>query len=408
MKDLFTFQNIYKAYLDCRKNKINTKNAIKFEIVFESEIIKLNNELNNYIYKPSRFICFVIKEPTLREVFASNFRDRVIHHLLYNFLEPIFEKKFIFHSYSNRKNKGAHKSIKYLNKFIKQVTNNNKNKAFFIHLDIKGFFMSINKKVLFNIISKNIKNEKALWLAKQVIFCDPLQDFHKKGDKTLFNLIPKHKSLFYLPNTQGLPIGNLTSQFFANVYLNELDQFVKHKLKAKYYMRYVDDFIILSKNKSDLIYYRNEISKFLKDKLFIEINTNKQILQSIDKGINWLGYIIKNDYILSRCRIVNNLKRKLNNFNKILEKFEYKHNSQMELDMFSKYPSMKIINKILQTINSYYGHFKHANTYKLRKTLYENSFLHIKNYIEKKDDNFYSFKIKPDVLEKIKRTRKKE
>lgn len=405
--NIFTFRNIHKAYLDCRKNKRNTKNAIKFEINLESEILKLKNELNNQTYTSSRFICFVIKEPMLREIFASDFRDRVIHHLLYNFLEPIFEKKFIFHSYSNRKEKGAHKSIKYLNKFIRQVTKNYKKEAFFIHLDIKGFFMNINKITLFEIILKNIKNKKILWLTKQIIFCDPLQNFHKKGDKNLFQLIPKHKSLFYLPNTQGLPIGNLTSQFFANVYLNELDQFVKHKLKAKYYMRYVDDFVILSKDKNELIYYRNEISQFLKYKLALELNPKKQVLQSINNGINWLGYIIKNDYILSRRRVVNNLKRKLNNFNKILEEFEYKQNYQMELYNFKKYPDIKIINKILATINSYYGHFRHANTYNLRKNLYENRFLYIKNYIENKDSNFYSFKIKKDFLKNIKRAKEK-
>lgn len=132
-------------------------------------------------------------------------------------------------------------------------------------------------------------------------------------------------------------------------------------------MRYVDDFVILSKDKNELIYCRNEISQFLKNKLALELNPKKQVLQNVNNGINWLGYIIKNDYILSRRRVVNNLKRKLNNFNKILEEFEYKQNYQMKLYNFKKYPDIKIINKILATINSYYGHFKHANTYNLRK-----------------------------------------
>ena len=272
----FNFQNLYKAYLDCRKHKRKTYHALKFEINFESELLKLEQELQQHTYKPGRSICFVVEEPTLREVFAATFRDRVIHHLLYNFLEPIFEPKFIDQSYACRKNKGTHQSLKDLQKYLRKITQDNRRTVYFMHLDIKGFFMSLKKDILFNLISKQVKSPEFLWLAKIIIFNDPIENFTTKGNLSLFDKIPAHKSLFHVPKGQGLPIGNLTSQFFANIYLNELDQFAKHDLKARYYMRYVDDFLILSDYKNQLKEWRNQIIYFL------EVSVHLSYLYLID------------------------------------------------------------------------------------------------------------------------------
>jgi len=405
---LFNFQNLYRAYLDCRKHKRNTYHAAKFELNLESEILKLEEELQNHAYKPGKSICFVVEEPSLREVFAASFRDRVVHHLLYNFLEPIFEPKFIDQSYACRKNKGIHQSLKNLLKYLLKVTHNNRKRAYFLHLDIRGFFMSLNKEILWELISNQIKNPELLWLIKLIIFNDPIKNFTSKGDKSLFNKIPLHKSLFHVPKNQGLPIGNLTSQFFANVYLNELDQFVKHSLKAKYYLRYVDDFLLLSQEKNQLKEWGNKIDIFLKERLLLELNHQKTVFQNIDKGIDWLGYIVKPNYILVRRRVVKNLKRKLFLFNQILQNYlnNLAKQRQLLLPFLKNEPPLKLIEKMLSTINSYFGHFKHANTFKLRKYLYKNHFQNLRNYLEPKSSDFTSLRINPEFLKRLKRARK--
>ena len=242
---VFSFQSLLKAYYQCRKCKRKTINATKFEISFEKELLKLEWELKNHIYRPGRSICFVITDPKPREVFAADFRDRIVHHLLVNYLEPTWEKKFIYHSYSCHQNKGAHCAIKNLKRFSTQISGNFSKSAYYLQVDISTFFMSLKKDVLFNLIKRHIKHPDILWLTEQIIFQDPTKNFYQKSDSKLFQLIPSHKSLFKVPKNQGLPIGNLTSQFFANVYLNELDQFAKHQLKIKCYVRYVNDAIFL-------------------------------------------------------------------------------------------------------------------------------------------------------------------
>jgi hypothetical protein len=369
--------------------------------------LKLEEELQNHTYKPGRSICFVVEEPTLREVFAATFRDRVVHHLLYNFLEPIFEPKFIGQSYACRKDKGIHESLKDLQKYLRKITKNYRRKAYFLHLDIRGFFMSLNKEILFRLISNQIKNPELLWLTKLIIFHDPIKNFTSKGDKSLFDKIPPHKSLFHVPENQGLPIGNLTSQFFANVYLNKLDQFAKHNLKVKCYLRYVDDFLLLSCDREQLKQWRAAIVSFLKERLQLELNLQKQIFQATDKGIDWLGYIIKPDHILVRRRIVKNFKRKLFQYNQMLENYSCKTEcGQLLLTLFENDPPLELIEKILATVNSYFGHFKHADTFKLRTHLWRSRFQKLKNYIEPKDPDLTSLQIKPEFLERAGRARR--
>ena len=263
--------------------------------------------------------------------------------------------------------------------------------------------MSLKKEILFKLISKHIKNSELLWLVKIIISNDPTENFTAKSDKSLFAKIPPHKSLFHIPEGQGLPIGNLTSQFFANVYLNELDQFAKHRLKAKYYLRYVDDFMFLSRDKDQLKKWQNEIIFFLNEHLQLELNLQKQIFQTTSNGIDWLGYIIKPDCILVRRRIVKTLKRKLFLFNQTLQDYSQQpERGQLLLPFFKNEPSLELIKKMLATVNSYFGYFKHADTFKLRKHLWENHFQKLRNYLEPKDSSFTSFQIKRGFLEKSK------
>lgn len=219
--------------------------------------------------------------------------------------------------------------------------------SYYLQADIKSFFTSIEHQILYSLITKKIKNEEILWLARTIIYHDCARDVPPKiqSQPALFAKLPAEKSLFKVKKGQGLPIGNLTSQFLANVYLNQLDQFVKHKLKAKYYLRYVDDFIILSHNKNKLENFRQEISDFLLKRLKLNLHPKKQKISQIKNGIDFVGYFIKPDYVLIRRRVVG----------------EYRYRLAKHLQKPSK--------NWQQTPSSYFAHFKWANSWGLRKKL---------------------------------------
>lgn len=363
MSEIFNFKKLYQAYLDCRKTKRKTINALRFEWNLERNLFQLQKELEAKRYRPGRSICFVVKDPSPREIFAATFRDRVVHHLLINEIGNIGERTFIFDTFSCRKNKGTHLAVRKLKIFIGKVTEDYKKEAFYAHLDISGFFMAINHNILYFLLKKLISKQNKfyrwkkdiLWLAKIIIFHKPAENYITKGNLSLFRLIPPRKSLFYSGPAKGLPIDNYSSQFFANLYLNELDQFIKRKVKCRFYIRYVDDLVLLDKSREKLKHLRDKINLFLKENLDLELNLNKTKLQSIDKGIDFLGYFVKPHYTLVRQKVVKRLKNKLYQLNKIPDS------------------KLKIPNsKVLAMINSYYGHFRHAFSFNLRKDIYEN------------------------------------
>ncbi len=409
---IFYFQNLHKAYYQCRENKRCTINAAKFEMNFEKELLKLEWELKAKIYQPGTYICFAITDPKLREVWAADFRDRVVHHLLVRYLEPIWEKKFIFHSYACRADKGAHKAIYYIRKTINSMSSRKRTniyshsgtseKIYYLQTDIHSFFMSIDKQILFSLIAKHIKNPDILWLCQKVIFHNPTSNYVIRGDKNLLSSIPRHKSLFLNHENKGLPIGNLTSQFFANLYLNELDQSVKHKLKCQYYFRYMDDLMILHTSKPQLLAWRDKMSLFLSEHLKLKFHPKKQILQPVANGIDFLGYITKPDYLLSRRRVVSSLKQKLYYFNKTLNPDtafgpEKEGAPSLPLLYLDKLPSLEFIQKAQATVNSYYGHFRHANCFHLRKTIYFDYFKELKAFLEPADENFSHFVVRNGI-----------
>jgi hypothetical protein len=346
--DIFSFRNIYQAYLDCRKNKRNTFNALKFEINDGENLCKLEYELKNRTYHPSRSILFAAKKPKLREIFAADFPDRVVHHILVNSLEKIYEPIFIHDSYASRDGKGTHTAKERLHKFTRQITKNGHARAYYLQLDIKDFFTSINKEILFTIIKRKVTNLEVLWLTENILFWDCTKSYLQRGSPQLLSNIPDNKTLFGKDNRRGLPIGNLTSQFFANIYLNELDQYVKHVLKAHYYLRYVDDFVLLSSDATELSAWRARIEEFLTNRLKLRLHPKRRKLLPISNGIDFLGYIIRPRYILVRQRVINNLKEKIRQFR------------QAKVKDFRKFHDM---------VASYLGHFKHANSYRLTNKL---------------------------------------
>ncbi|MDP2910637.1 MAG: reverse transcriptase/maturase family protein [bacterium] len=385
---VFSFQNLYKANLGCRKHKRTTYHAAKFEISFESELLKLKQELQSHIYQPGRSFCFAITDPKLREVWAADFRDRIVHHLLVGYLEPIWERMFVFHSYACRKKRGAHKAICHLRRII---TPN----LFFLQADIQSFFVSIDKNVLFSLIKKRVKNPEILWLAEKIIFHNPTKNYIAKGDLKLLQSVPPHKSLFGKTNC-GLAIGNLTSQFFANICLNELDQFIKHSLKCRYYFRYMDDLLLLHSSKEQLLKWRDNIKTFVETNLKLKLHPQKQILQPAINGVNFCGYIIKPDYTLIRRRTVKKLKNNLWHFNENILNALSPNDRSRACDIIFNDPYVVFANPeflkdfryIFSSINSVYGFFKHANCYNLRKTLYEKHFGILKMYLRPANQNY--------------------
>ena len=184
---------------------------------------------------------------------------------------------------------------------------------FYLKMDIKSFFTGIDQRILYALVARRVKNPEILWLSEIIIFHDCVKDTKPKiqSQPSLFAKLPADKSLFKTDKGKGLPIGNLTSQFFANVYMNEVDQFVKHTLKAKYYIRYVDDFLILDTNIENLERCRDKITEFTREKLELRVHPGKQFIREINSGIDFVGYIVRADYTLIRKRIVGEWRRKM-------------------------------------------------------------------------------------------------
>lgn len=360
---VFSFENLYRAYLRCRKNKRSSPNALKFELNAEENLLRLAEELRTHTYAPLPSVCFVTESPKVREIFAADFRDRIVHHLLVSYLEPVWERKFIYDSYACRKNKGTHAAVKRMQTFMQKITQNSSRKAFYLHLDIRSFFVSIHKQTLFDILTRKEKNPDILFLLKTVIFHDPSGNPVFKGQKSLFEQIPPHKSLFYTQNRTGLPIGNYSSQFFANVYLNELDQYVKHELKCRYYIRYVDDLILLTRNPDEAQEWEKRIETFLRSRLKITLNPKRRKLAPIRNGCDFLGYIIRPSHLLVRRRVINNLKQKIGQFEKKL------HRQEKSVTIIRHDP--EILKQLQSVLASYTGHFSHASAYRLTASLFE-------------------------------------
>jgi hypothetical protein len=351
---MFTFQNIYKAYRACIKTKTNTINALKFEQNLLENLWNLCDDLEKRHYKIGTSICFLTSSPKLREVFAADFRDRVVHHVLIASLESFYEKYFIAHVYNNRKGKGIHQAVKKAQAFMSAT-----HKGYYLQLDIKGFFYSLDKNILFMKIfndlthlKKPLKDEKSiLYLANKIIYHDPTRNFVFKGDREKLKLLPPHKTLFKIPKSKGLPIGNLTSQFFANVYMNDFDNFVKRELKVKFYIRYVDDFVLFHHSKQQLELWYKEIEAYLKKELKLELRADSRLRKHSD-GLDFLGYIIRENYLLTRQRVVNNYKKKKA---KYLSSYEAQQGKM----------SLEEIKQFLSVQASFVGHIKHANSFNL-------------------------------------------
>ncbi len=332
---------------------------------YESNLFDLYHELINRQYKIRRSICFINFKPVQREIFAADFRDRIIHHLLFNYLHPIFEPGFIKDSYSCRIGKGTHFGIKRMQHFMRSCTQNYRKEAYVLKIDILGYFMRMDRKILMTILENKLLHYKrpvdfeldlVLYLLEKVIFNDSTTNCFIKGKAADWKGLPKSKSLFHAGKDQGLPIGNLTSQFFGNVYLNGFDHFVKEQLGIQYYGRYVDDMVLLHPDKNYLKECLPVIQAFLFEHLALELHPRKVYLQPFSHGIPFLGTYIKpyRTYIGKRTKT--NFYKTVEGWNDLIKANNNKLSPE-ELELF------------VASMNSYLGILKHYQTYRLRKKM---------------------------------------
>ena len=349
---MFSFQNIYNAYQKCKKNKTNTVSVLQFEQNLLENIWQLGNDLQSRRYKIGRSICFLTHSPKLREVFAADFRDRIVHHILVDEIEEFYERKFIYDTYNNRKKKGIHQAKLRASKFMRSYPN-----GYYLQLDIKGFFYNIDKDILYNIIysdisTSNLANrDNILWLAHTIIYHNPTKNYIFQGDKRALKALPPHKSLFKIHPSKGLPIGNLTSQFFANIYMNRFDHYIKRELKARYYLRYVDDFVIFNRYKEVLKRCKESIEWYLSYNLSLLLREDSRLRKNRD-GLDFLGYIIRPNYTLVRRRVVSNYKYKKAKF---LDSYEAQKGKM----------TLAEIKYFLSVQASFASHIKHADSFNL-------------------------------------------
>ena len=354
-------EELFKAYFDCRKNKRNTINALAFEIDYESKLIELCHEINSGTYQPGKSIAFIVDQPVKREIFAADFRDRVVHHLIINKLNPLFEKDFIGDNYSCRLGRGTSAGVKRLDSFIRRCSKNYSQDCYVLKIDIAGFFMSIDKEILFEKL-KSFINQKYLYpdkvlllnLCKTIIYNDPIKNCTIKGSPRDWDDLPDSKSLFHSSHNCGLPIGNLTSQIFANFYLNALDHFVKNKLAVPFYGRYVDDCVLVHQSKEYLKYLIIKLRDFLKSDLKLDLHPKKIHLQHYTKGVKFLGVLIKPN----RMYIANRTK---GNFYAAIAK------QSGIVDNHS--PTKEEKDAFLCSMNSYLGIMRQYKSYNLRRNM---------------------------------------
>jgi len=331
-KKICSIENLNLAFLKARKGKTKRRYVKRFQKDLEINLLKLNKALSSQGYKPNKLKTFVLRVPKTRRISKSAFKDRVVQNALGNVIIPLFEKLFIYDSHANQIGKGTHKAIKRFDKFKRKVSKNNTQKCYVFKADIKHYFREVDHEILIEIIKKKISDKKAIWLVKQI----------------LTNTIGEERSPFF---TKGMPLGNLTSQFFANVYLNELDQFVKHKLKAKYYIRYVDDFVILHESKEQLEKWKLEIDNFLLEKLKLELHPSKSHVLNLSGGINFLGFRIFHHHKLLRKSNLKNFDKKFNNLRILFDE-----------EILSR-------EKVLEKLEGWLAYCSHADTFKYKKHL---------------------------------------
>lgn len=320
-----TYENLSNAHRKTKIGKSNKENVVRFELKKEEYLMWLYYELKNQTYKHGPYKSFYVKEPKLRKIEASKYIDRIVHRwYVDSFLINSFVPQFIPNTYACIKNKGMHMSALDLQKGMKKAKKE-WGEYYILKMDVKKYFQNIDKEILLQILSRKIKDKKIMWLTKEIIY--------SKQDSV------------------GIPIGNYSSQIFANIYLNEIDQYIKHELKIKYYYRYMDDSVLFCKDKEETKKILKKITVFLKEKLHLELNSKTNIFKS-KQGVNFCGYQINEYRLKIRRKGKIKLKRKI---------------KKLKLKIKNKEIDSKEAKKYLC---GHFGYIKYANAHKLTRKIF--------------------------------------
>ena len=328
-EELYSYENLEYAYQRARKGRTQKSYVLEFEKNIKKNLLELQRDLQFHSYRPKPLVSFLIKDPKVRIISKSHFRDRIVHHGICRIIEPLFEKSFIYDSYANRLGKGTSKALERFECFKRKVSKNNTLSSYVLKADIKKYFETMNQEILLSLVKTKIKDEKVLFLIKTI-----LKNYSTGPGK-------------------GMPLGNLSSQFFANVYLHELDLFVKHTLKVKYYLRYVDDFIILKNDPRTLEKYKLQIQAFLKEKLSLTLHPEKSKILYLKQGIPILGFRIFPHHKLLRR---GNMQRRIK---------ELKKQKELYKESFISY------DEIYNSFQGWNVFARQANTFKIRSKLHQ-------------------------------------
>ena len=294
-------KELKKAYFDARRGKTKKPEVEKFDAIAESELVALAREIHSRSYTPRPSTAFIVNKPVKREIFAAAFRDRVVHHFLFNQVSDWWDARFIEDSYSCRLGKGTLYGIRRLDHHIRSVSRNYTRQAYVLQLDLQGYFMSLERKKLYQRAMWGLDRQfpeegyvyqlcRFLW--KVIIFNDPLKNAVFNCPRSAWKGLPPSKSLFHKSLGRGIAIGNLTSQLLSNIYLDQLDRFVTLELGFKHYGRYVDDFYIISTNKAELVEASAVIERYVSNHLGLTLHPHKRYLQECNKGVAFLGAVI--------------------------------------------------------------------------------------------------------------------
>lgn len=323
---IVSFENLFAAYKTFRKGKRFKDDVLKFDYNYEAELLKLQEELMEHAYAPLSAHRFFVYEPKKREIVAACVRDRVVHHALCRVIEPIFDKRLIYDTYACRLHKGTLAAIKRFERFKRRLlAHYSEDKIYILKADIQKYFENIEHSVLLELIGRKIADEEVIWLVKRIL----------KSNNS----------------SKGIPIGNLTSQFFANLYLNPLGQFIKHRLGFKYYIRYMDDFVLMDVSKDRIQQTKREIAVFLKERLKLNLHPKKQTISPLRCGVDFLGFKIFSTHRFLRKENVKRFRRRLKRIKRQFERGEI------------------TIGKIGLSIKGWIAHAKCGNTYNLRKKI---------------------------------------
>lgn len=340
--DLPTVSDLFRAYYDCRMTKRNSDSALMFEERLERNLMDLYYELLSGEYRPGPSTVFVVMHPKVREVWAADFRDRIVHHLLYNKIADRFHRRFIYDSYACIPNKGTHRAVARMEHFARSVTRNYTRQGYVLKMDVASFFVSINRLILDSLMVPLIPETWWLALTRTVLHRDPVVDAHIAARPEMLRRVPKHKSLFHAAPNVGLPIGSLNSQFAANIVMDVADQYAKHVLKLRHYVRYVDDIVVLAESSEELSGVPDKMDSLLRSRLALRLHPNKTSINLIERGFDALGYVVRPYSRYLRRATVRN------GFNKIVGLCR------------ARAP----INDVRQVAHSYFGIFSHADSWK--------------------------------------------